>query len=401
MKEDTRLLLTKLVDINNKRKAVNPVFLTKEGTRLIKNLFGKLHSFYNKWELNKKKIFQQIQSLSHLPKSDDYSYIPSPIRTEIESACRHMYSLSFTFQDRIFKVFLCLKADDEKYRQSLIRRIYLWLSMASEHVKPSCSKTVNIYFYLIDKKKEVPSTVNEQIDLIHVNTAFTTGCQPHTNVHIFREEEWFRAFIHESFHNLGFDFLQLDAKLQENAVNRIRAIFPVKMRDIRFNETYCEMWAEVLNVLFFVYLSDPTQSIEKMMKLFKKMLYFEGMFSTLQCVKILKHNNLLYGQLHKEEFASKYKEKTQGFSYYILKSIYMVHVNRFIHFCATQAANDSLQFSLNSKSIESYTQIIEDNYRSEKYRDGIRIMEKELAKATTTQGVFKNTLRMSLFEGTS
>jgi hypothetical protein len=406
MKEDSKVLLSKLVHIRNANytssRRFKPITLTKEGNDLIKHLFAKMHTVYGKWETEREAILSRIQRLHNVPKSDDYTYIPVKLRTEIENVCKHHISCPFTFGGRVFTVFLCLKTGNEAQIQMMIRRIYLWLSIASEQVSPTCSKTVNIYFYLIDKKKEI--VLNEQIDLVHVNTAFTTGCQPHTNVHIFREEEWFRALVHESFHNLGFDFLQLDNALQVQAEDKIRAIFPMKMREIRFNETYCEMWAEILNNIFFVYLSDPPATTplvklqaEKMVKLFKHMMYFEGMFSIWQCVKILNHNNLLYGQLYKEVFASKYKEKTQGFSYYVLKSIYMLHLSQFLHFCATSSTGNSLHFMLNRTSISNYTKIIEEKHNSKKMKDGLSIMEKEVQHA---KGIWKNTLRMSLFEAT-
>jgi hypothetical protein len=404
MKEDSKVLLSKLVHIRNANytssRRFKPITLTKEGHDLIKHLFEKLHSFYGKWEGEKKEVLARIRRLHTIPKSNDYSYIPVKLREEIERVCRHLISCSFTFGSRVFTVFVCMKTEDDAYVQMMMRRIYLWLSIASEQVSQSCSKTVSIYFYLIDKKKEI--VLNEQIDLIHVNTAFTTSCQPHTNVHIFREEEWFRAVVHESFHNLGFDFLQIDDALQLEAETRIRAIFPVKMREIRFNETYCEMWAEIINNIFFVYLADPPPpsilnktAIERMVKQFKQMMYFEQMFSLWQCVKVLHHNNLLYGQLFKESSASKYKEKTQGFSYYVLKSIYMLHLSQFLHFCATHSENHSLRFMLNHTSLRNYTRIIEEKHYSKKMKDGLSIMEKEIAHA---KGIWKNTLRMSLFD---
>ena len=393
MKEDTQSLFTKLHDINNNNKrSFKPTILSQDGVTLIKNIFKNLHTINHEWELDKKSI--QLKTLSELPKSTDFAYIPSEIKTEIENACVHFYSCSFTFNQRVFTVFLCLTSVQVENIFGLIRRIYLWLSMASEHVQKSCSNTVNVYFYLIKNKKEIPLKSADPIDLIHVNTAFTTGCQRHTNVHIFREEEWFRALIHESFHNLGFDFLELKSKLQDEADDQIRNIFPVKMREIRFNETYCEMWAEILNIVFIVYLSGVPS--ERMMNTFKQMLLYEGMFSLWQCVKVLNHNNLVYSQLYNEPFASSYKEKTQGFSYYILKSIYMVHVSHFLHFCATNASPNLLSFPLNSDAIKKYTDIIEKNHNSKKMREGIQIFENEIIHAT---GFWKNTLRMSLFEG--
>ena len=107
--------------------------------------------------------------------------------------------------------------------------------------------------YFIDLKKTLPRKHDDPIDQIHVNTAFTTTCQPHTNVHIFREEEWYRALIHESFHNLGLDFILMDSKFKKIAEDRIRAIFPVTITELRFYETYCEMWGEIMNCMFMVY----------------------------------------------------------------------------------------------------------------------------------------------------
>lgn len=394
MKADTKILLTKLLEIQTKNSSVfKPVVLTKEGTALIKHIFRKLDSIRDVWETRKHAIFSQIKSLPDLPVSDDYSYIPAKLRRDIEVACKFFVSCSFAFHERIFNVFLCFQAQSEDYTKKAIQRIYLWLSMASEHVKASCSKTVNLYFYFIDNKKEIPTKANEPIDLVHVNTAFTTGCQPHTNVHVFREEEWFRALIHESFHNLGLDFLQLHQGIQNQMDSRIRAIFPMKIDDIRFNETYCEMWAEVLNLIFIISESSSSRKVNHMLNLFKKMLLFEGMFSSWQCVKLLNANNLSYEQLFDAKHASLYKEKTQGFAYYVLKSIYMVHVSQFIHFCAFSPAY--FHFQLTSESANRYTQIVEDNHHSVKFINGIKSMEKELHVAT---GFWKKTLRMSLFE---
>ena len=59
--------------------------------------------------------------------------------------------------------------------------------------------------YLTPHKKKLPKQYN-LIDREHANTAFTTSCQTETEICIFREEEWFKTFIHETFHNMGMDF---------------------------------------------------------------------------------------------------------------------------------------------------------------------------------------------------
>jgi hypothetical protein len=50
---------------------------------------------------------------------------------------------------------------------------------------------------------------------------------------------------------------------------------------------------------------------------------------------------------------------------------------------------------LNHTSLRNYTRIIEEKHYSKKMKDGLSIMEKEIAHA---KGIWKNTLRMSLFD---
>lgn len=73
----------------------------------------------------------------------------------------------------------------------------------------------------------------------------------------------------------------------------------------------------------------------------------------------------------------------------------MVNVSQFLDFCATQRGSYSLQFRLNMKSLNRYTEIIETNYDSSQMIQGIQVMEKEIGR---TKGLLKSTLRMSLFE---
>lgn len=399
MKSDTLEIMSQLEKIYKKNDKLFPsIRFTTEGTNMLKDLFRKIHTCNQEWSLQQKTI--QINTLTELPKSPDYTYMPPQIRTEIDKKCNKRISCVFPFKNRTFTIYLCMDStvqNDEIERR--IKQIYLWLSLVNQYVKSSCSNTVNIYMYFIDLKKSLPHHHADPIDQVHVNTAFTTTCQPHTNVHIFREEEWYRALIHESFHNLGLDFILMNSKFNQIAENRIRAIFPITIKELRFYETYCEMWGEIMNCMFMVYqfesLSGKTLPITRCITALKEMLQYERIFSLFQCVKVLRHNKMTYNQIQNSYSAAKYKEKTQGFSYYILKSIFMVHVSQFLDFCATQSGSYSLQFRLNMKSLNRYTQIIENNYDSQQMKDGIQLMEKEISDA---QGIMKKTLRMSLFE---
>lgn len=398
MKQDTNIIYSHLDKIYKKNKKLfQPIKFTNEGNNMVKELFRNIHVCHQKWKLEQKTI--QIASLTELPKSPDFDYMPQTIRAEIDRKCGKRISCVIPFQNRTFTIYLCMNStmsNDNIERR--IKQIYLWLSLVNRYVRPSCSKTVNIYMYFIDLKKSLPVQKEDPIDQVHVNTAFTTTCQPHTNVHIFREEEWFRALIHESFHNLGLDFILMDQKFQQIAENRIRSTFPVTMTELRFYETYCEMWGEILNSMFIAYLFEcgsKTFSVQRCLFSLKEMLLYEKMFSIFQCVKVLHHNKLTYSDMMNEFHASNYKEKTQGFAYYVLKSVFMVHVSQFLHFCATQSSSYSLQFRLNMKTLKNYTDIIENNHASNDMIEGTQLMKRELLKSS---GIVKNTLRMSLWE---
>jgi hypothetical protein len=64
-------------------------------------------------------------------------------------------------------------------------------------------------------------------------------------IYIFRKEEWFKVFIHETFHSLGLDFARMP---EESANQALFSIFPVRC-DYRFYEAYTETWATILHSL--------------------------------------------------------------------------------------------------------------------------------------------------------
>jgi hypothetical protein len=262
----------------------------------------------------------------------------------------------------------------------------------NDFVDNGCSKTVDIYLYLIPNKKSLPEP-NAIVDMEDVNTAFTTSCALKTNVHIFREEEWFRALIHESFHNLGLDFIRMgDSPIKTQEV-RINEAFHTTVPDIRLYETYCEMWAEVLNLMFYVFVNRPSDTHRWKLEFFR-LLKYEQAFSVLQCVKLLKHNKMSYETM--DEMGHLFKEETNSFSYYILKCILSVHLDQFLNFCSTQFGEDeySLQFRKTLPNLKKYTSMIIRHHKSLKMQATTKLME----KVHISHAGLSKTLRMSLFE---
>jgi hypothetical protein len=261
------------------------------------------------------------------------------------------------------------KVDD--FVNHCIHQIYIWLTIAFPYASSQCSKRMNIYLYMTLEKKILPKQMGSQIRQIHANTAFTTSCAPITEINLYRREEWFKVFIHETFHSLGLDFSAMDSK---KANMKMCSIFHVKS-DVRLFETYCEMWAEIIQILFYLYMDKNTISTN-LIPAFLRCIRYEKMFSVFQSVKILHFFGIQYKDLFSEENIAieKYKESTQILSYYILKSISMVYINDFIEWCIDHNSN-VLTFTNTEMIVDEYCDFFETHSQLSKYLEYVKIAE--------------------------
>ena len=244
---------------------------------------------------------------------------------------------------------------------------------------------MNIYIFATSLMKELPED-SSVLSHNNCNTAFTTSCNIHTDLHIFRKEEWFKVFIHETFHNLGLDFSGID-----NISNSIlQKVFAVNS-DIRAYESYTEIFAELIMVL--MYCSEKTNAQEELIKMWKQEMKLEQQFSLFQAGKILKHYNLNYTDLFKKQNSIiKYAENTQVFSYYILKLILIYHINDFLEWGVSHN-NNIVQFKQTEQNIVSFCQFLIERYDNPNLISHLNEM-KDLVKNNNTK--LMKTLRMTI-----
>lgn len=426
MNQDSIRLLSELQSLPQydafERSIALPLF-SRGVNQMLKSLFLRMDKAEKEWlsqqdELSVEHVdFTEVKDATH----DQYAWIPETIRASIQTDCPNHMSFTITLQHsetgkpRTFTVYMCLgnHVDDAMIKR-MQHKIFKWLAFVNDFVDASCSETVNILLYLVNRSKSLPET-HVVLDTEHVNTAFTTTCQPHTNVHIFREEEWYRALIHESFHNLGLDFLRMGSNAIAHQEAAIKRMFPVPVDDIRLYETYCEMWAEVLNVMLFVHATETRETHR--IKTFRKYMNYERSFAAWQCVKVLHHNGIVYRSL--PEQATQYQEKTQGFSYYVLKCILSIHLDSFFEFMAQQYSPSlrktarappkhnrsrrlpaktkyTLQFKKTVANLSLYRRLFTKHARSTRMLQATSYMEPFLKKKKGSP--FFKTLRMSLIE---
>jgi hypothetical protein len=334
-----------------------------------------------------------------LPKGFDYDYSPEIARNEIESMSKFGCVYNFILNGRNIQVTIIMPRTNINRHNcnEKIKRIFIWLYIATKYSEYECSRHLNIFLYLTDLKKLLPSN-HKHIREENANTGFTTTCNTTSEIHIFRDEEWFKVLLHETFHNLGLDFSGIENK----TINQcIYSIFPIKTEQ-KYFETYCEMWAEIINVMFVIFVSSKNKKIENLIKKTIVILNIEREFSLFQCVKVLQFYGIKYSDLYENTPSAaharihKYKESTPVFSYYILKSIMMFFIDEYIDWCATHNQS-SINFNKNPNNLIKYCEFIREHYKNPFYIDAIKSIEKNVLNNKLPKSIM-DTLRMTAYE---
>ena len=249
--------------------------------------------------------------------------------------------------------------DNDTYsatKLSYTKLVLIWLYICSKYSDKKCAETMNINIYLTPFLKTLPVSNGTVLSAEHINTAFTMCCVPDGEITIYREEEWFKVFIHETFHAYGLDFgLHDSASLRKT----LKSVFPIKS-DFIPCEAYSETWARIINCALYSFLSmdndkDKDKAADKGVKdtaadkgveASKTFLLYvnfclelERLFAVYQMIKILSFMGLNYKDLYDKREKSAYlrqqlyKEDTHVFAYYVLTAIFLNDYKQFIEWC--------------------------------------------------------------------
>ena len=384
-----------------------------------KNMISKIVSIMEKAVRTCNKntwISSELNVSNDFPKGNNYSNVVKEIKQEFENQSKVGKQYSFTIGSRKFQIYLIKPLTGSQNRNriykmldKMIFRIYVWLFVCSHFASPMCSPDISIYIYMTNHKKLLPEIDHKPLAEIHANTAFTFACPLTSNeIYIFRNEEWFKVLIHESFHCFGLDFALLS---EENTEKSMFSIFPIACK-LRFYETYTEIWAEIINVIFISVNSytckEDTIDIHNLSKIIENHLHNEQIFSLFQCSKVLHHLGLKYRELYEKTGQAsllrnqRYKENTHVFSYYILKCNILFHYNDFIEWFVKNN-NSSIQFTKTQENIHRLFEFVKEKYNSQEYLRTMEIFENWwlLSKKENHNGNRKmelETMRMSISE---
>lgn len=280
-----------------------------------------------------------------------------------------------------------------------VDNMIMWFHIASKYTVQPCAQNLTVFIYLTSLEKRVPDLDEDVISPVHVNTGVTSSCPVSGEIIVYRHEEWFKVFIHETFHTLGLDFSSMNVASSETA---IRSIFHIKT-PILLYEAYTEFWARVMNVLIISFrLTKNEDAFEKYATF---LLDYERVNCFFQMTKILQHMNIEYADLHTNTDVV-YQEKSNVFVYYIVTMILLNNYPLFIRWCGDNNSK-LLQFNQTEEQQVAFCSYITTHFNTPEIISGVhcakRLLKKtasHLKKEPSSKKIktILETLRMSLSE---
>lgn len=395
----------------SKNKHLNYVKQTNKTNTILKELYSEIIEAYNfcRKNIDYKPSIKKILTATQITKPLNFNSksFPEIVRNHIDESMMSEISFSFSLYDRNIKVHFIVENDNVELDISLYNRymesITMWLYMLNIYGSKECANTLTIYFYFTSLEKSLPNSNIHILDEINVNTAFTTTCLKDSEIVVFRKEEWFKVFIHETFHNFGLDF----SMMNNDEVNScILDIFKVYSQVNGF-EAYTEFWAEIMNSLFCSFHSIKNKNdINEFLSNSEFYINFERTYSFFQLVKTLDFMGLSYKDLYSNSNRSiivrenLYKENTNVLSYYIIKCVLMNNYQGFLTWCSKNNLS-LLDFKKTIGNQRQFCKFVEKNYKIQSMLNGINESEIFLSNIKRKKGNYKfvlSNLRMSICE---
>lgn len=267
------------------------------------------------------------------------------------------------------------------------QNILIWLTVILHYAIKRQTQTLNIYIYMTPLIKKIPTNHREIIGPNNVNTAYTGPNAVVGEIVIYRKEEWFKVFIHETMHTFGVDFSDMN---DDVCTTQIIKLFNVDT-SVNLSEAYTEFWGRMMNAIFESF-KKYSNSIPLFLTDVHTRITYESAFSIIQMVKVLKHMGLTYTQIVSKSHQPSYKEATSVLSYYIICGLLLVNYQKTLKWCATNNKNNIIQFTKTQTNQIKFCKYIEQQYLSPPIQklikkaetDGIHCVNKTSLRMTTS-----------------
>ena len=383
-----------------------PLLTNKNDEKYLKQIYREIlinYKISRKYKLKMTHKNTRINNKKDIPVSNllSSSYFSKEIINYITTKSKSYSLYNFTINNVNINLYV-LHFNTRKSLKS-IDMILMLLTMLLSYSNLKI-KTLNIYLYLTNTLKKLPKSNIELLGSKNCNSGLSYSCIENGEVLVYRQEEWFKVLIHELFHCLCLDFVNM--RSENNELNKkIKKLFNLNIK-CELSETYNEVWATILNSCINSFkLLDNKKDIESFILYSEISLKLEKVFSIYQCVKILDFMDLNYKLFFEKKSKNKltkilYKEKTNVFCYYILKSLLLYFSDDFVKWCANNNTA-LLDFNKNPQNIQSFFLFILSKYNSPIFLKMCRLMlnELNLDKAFIKKTDYKLlNLRMTIIE---
>ena len=359
-------------------------------------LFFNLINNADNYVKNKRKdnylthTINKINNINDIPKSSmNNSYLfPNEIQQYINNNSLYNINFNCKIKGRLinvdFIIFNKMSNNSLSIINNQIHMIFMWIYILQQYSLKKCSKYINLFVYFTPFTKILPNNRLTSINSTNVNSGFTTGCKEFTEIVLYRTEEWFKVFIHETFHNFGLDFSDINLYTTDK---KLKEIFNLNI-EYNLYESYCETWARIWNTLFYSYFAVPytiKPNSTMFISNFYKNIKIEAQHSLIQMLKILQFHDLNYSTITNKQPSNiticnhLYSEQTSVFSYYIITSLLINNFDLFIIWCDINN-NNIIQFKKTPNNLDKYIELIKKCEYNKHLKNNINKIEKSFIK---------------------
>jgi hypothetical protein len=373
----------------------------KEGVSYVNTIKAKMGNVF--YKLTVKQITNKAQIIWPVTFYTD-AFKPE-VKKHIYENSNGLLTYKFNMFDRIITIIFVI---EEKNMNGLIETynkyidyMLVWLYIANIHSSKKCVKQLKIFIYHTSLLKQLPKTNMQILNQNNANTGFCMSCPVDSEIVVFRKEEWFKVFIHETFHNFGLDFSSMNVSLYNK---KILQIFPVNS-EVNLFESYTEFWGRIINASFCSFINMKNKNdIDEFYSNTEFFINLEKNFAFFQMIKILDFMGLSYIDLYRKTLVSEntrntqYKENTNILSYYVLTTILLNNYQDFLSWCDTNNIS-LLDFKKTPTHINNFCAFIEKKYKTKNMLDGIKCIEKIFYNIKNKNKIYLlENLRMTICE---
>ena len=305
---------------NDKLENILENILKKRKIPIIsKNAFFKKiqKEFIYYYKKNSKIINESNIHLSELNKisNNDSYFIAEKFQKKIKEL---KYCYVFHYENNVI-YFKSNKKIIKKIPEKIMYMFILILTLKDLFHRSHCSQ--QIIFYDLYDKKSIPLKKNSYIDQENCNSAFCTvqyDEKINGPIVLFRNEECLKVLIHELIHANFIDYQIIQGEGVKEMSSKICTKYPILL-----NEGFTETFASLIHMIF---ISNITKI--NMNTIFKN----EVLHNLVIFNKLINYYNIdkIEDILVSHGCVSEFKQKTNVFSYYIIKIINYLNINNFL-----------------------------------------------------------------------